>query len=106
LLCRSYAKGRDWYDLVWYADRGIRPDFDLLSNALRQQGPWAGQKVLADLRWLHTQLETTIRGLDWPAVRADIQRFLPLREQNGLRLWGADFFLQYLSRLRDADAAG
>jgi len=45
LLCRGYAKGRDWYGFLWYVDRRVIPSFGLLQNALQQAGPWAGQSL-------------------------------------------------------------
>lgn len=104
LLCRSYVKGRDWYDFVWYVTRKTRPDLALLGQALRQQGPWAGPPVVMTLRWVCENMETAIRRMDWATVRADVQRFLPLREQEGLRAWSADFFLRLLGRMNDREA--
>jgi hypothetical protein len=43
LLCRDYIKGRDWYDLLWYIERGVVPDLRLLQSAIDQHGPWAGE---------------------------------------------------------------
>jgi len=103
LLCRSYIKGRDWYDFVWYVARKIRPDLDLLGHALHQQGPWAGQTVTVTMPWVQENMEAVIRHIDWHTVRADIQRFLPLREQEGLRTWSADFFLNQLARMNDRE---
>jgi len=103
LLCRSYIKGRDWYDFVWYVARKIRPDLDLLRHALHQQGPWAGQTVTVTMPWVQENMEAVIRRIDWHTVRADIQRFLPLREQEGLRTWSADFFLNQLARMNDRE---
>jgi len=103
LLCRSYVKGRDWYDFVWYVARRVRPDTKLLENALRQQGPWAGQSVTVNLNWLRKNMDEVIRSIDWNDGREDIQRFLPQREQEGLRLWSAEFFLYHLSRLCDVE---
>ena len=99
LLCRPYVKGRDWYDFVWYVTRKISPDLDLLRHALRQQGPWAGQTIAATLPWIQEAMEAVIRRIDWRAARADVQRFLPLREQEGLRTWSMDFFLNQLARV-------
>lgn len=101
LLCRSYVKGRDWYDFVWYAARKTAPDPDLLGQALRQQGPWAGQPIAVTGHWVRENMEATIRRIDWSAARDDVQRFLPLREQEGLRAWSADFFLHHLARMND-----
>src|SRR3989338_7045964 len=69
LLCREYAKGRDWYDFVWYTSRNIDVNFELLSSALDQQGPWAGKKLKADLPWYLDQMERKIRSTDWGAVK-------------------------------------
>jgi len=99
LLCRSYIKGRDWYDFIWYIVRKTRPDLDLLRNALQQQGPWAGQPVHVTAQWVQENLQNTIRRIDWAAARADVQRFLPLGEQEGLRAWGVDFFLYQLEQI-------
>lgn len=99
LLCRSYIKGRDWHDLIWYIARGIRPDLALLRRALRQQGPWAAKDLEIDPAWVQENMAATIRRIDWAAARNDVQRFLPLRDQEGLRVWGADFFLNQISDL-------
>lgn len=96
-----YVKGRDWYDFVWYVARGTRPDLDLLGHALHQQGPWAGQHTTVTLRRVQDNLETVIRRIDWTAARGDVQRFLPLREQEGIRAWSADFFLYHLARVNE-----
>lgn len=99
LLCRPYVKGRDWYDFVWYVARKTIPDLALLGHALYQQGPWAGQPLRVDPDWVMANMAATIRRIDWAGARNDVQRFLPLREQEGLRVWGADFFLHQLDRM-------
>jgi predicted nucleotidyltransferase component of viral defense system len=99
LLCRPYVKGRDWYDFVWYVARKAKPNLDLLRHALDQLGPWAGQPIAVTTGWVQENMEVAIRRIDWTAARADVQRFLPLREQAGLRAWSADFFLYYLARM-------
>jgi hypothetical protein len=99
LLCRPYVKGRDWYDFVWYVARKTRPDLDLLGNAVRQHGPWAGQAVAVDGAWVRQRLDEAIRRIDWAAAADDVQRFLPLGEQPGLRSWSAEFFLYQLARM-------
>ncbi|MEI7832920.1 MAG: nucleotidyl transferase AbiEii/AbiGii toxin family protein [bacterium] len=99
LLCRPYIKGRDWYDFVWYIARKVKPDLNLLGNALQQQGPWAGKHITVTMSWVQESLESAIRRIDWIAAQNDVQRFLPLNEQPGLQSWGVDFFLHYLLRM-------
>jgi hypothetical protein len=105
LLCRPYIKGRDWFDFVWYVARKTRPDLELLGKALEQQGPWAGQAMTVTMAWVRETLENVILSIDWSVARNDIQRFLPLREQQGLQLWGVDFFLHHLGRM-DQEGVG
>jgi hypothetical protein len=99
LLCRSYVKGRDWYDLLWYVSRRIVPDLALLGRALDQQGPWAGQNTTVTPTWLVDTLGHRIDNVDWRSARADVARFLPAREQPALATWGRDLFRDQLARL-------
>jgi hypothetical protein len=101
LLCRGYAKGRDWYDFLWYVDRKISPNFPLLSNALAQVGPWAGRPPRVTPSWFVEHIRERIRDLDWKAVRDDVSRFLPQRDQEGLKVWNAAFFLYHADRMAD-----
>ena len=73
LLCRSYVKGRDWFDLVWYASVKARFNGPLLSAALDQQGPWAGTHVQADEEWVRRELHSIIDRMDWNAAREDVR---------------------------------
>ncbi|MDD5707596.1 MAG: nucleotidyl transferase AbiEii/AbiGii toxin family protein [Kiritimatiellae bacterium] len=95
LLCRSYVKGRDWYDFVWYVSHKVRPDLALLEHALDQQGPWASRRTSVTWPWMVETLQTVIGQVDWAVARQDVQRFLPLREQESLNLWNAPFFLHH-----------
>lgn len=100
LLCRSYLKGRDWYDFVWYAARNTPINHELLSNALDQQGPWRGTKPHTDDAWCVAQLSTLIEVIDWAQARRDVQRFVKPHELPSLALWTSDFFLQLCRYLR------
>lgn len=52
LLCRSFDKGRDWYDFIWYISHKVNVNFELLKNALHQQGPWKEIKIDLNKNWL------------------------------------------------------
>ena len=92
ILHRPYAKGRDLYDLLWYlGDRTWpAPNLALLNNALHQTG-WEGEELTAES--LRAVVRERLRGLDWKAVRADVEPFLEnaaeaelLTEESLLRL--------------------
>jgi len=101
LLCRTYVKGRDWYDFLWYTARRINPDLALLAAALQQQGPWAGGSPDVTDIWVTERLADKINEIDWVKARDDVQRFLPMSEQEGLHHWEQKFFLYHLQRMSD-----
>ena len=100
LLCRKYVKGRDWYDFAWYIARKIKPDLELVRNALYQQGPWEGRKLAVSPDWFLEHLAVVIDRIDWKEARADVQHFLPRTEQARLDAWGTDFFAYQLGQLK------
>lgn len=100
LLCRKYIKGRDWYDFLWYTSQGARINYQFLTAALNQQGPWQGQDVRVDLNWCLSELKNIIRTMDWKATVLDVRRFVRVAEQPSLDLWSEDLFLAQLEKLR------
>lgn len=101
LLCRTYDKGRDWYDFVWYVSRRIYPDMELMKNAMIQSGPWEGRSDISfDEKWIDEELHNRIMGIDWNIVRSDVERFLPMREQEALDLWKPNFFLYHAGQMQ------
>ena len=99
LLCRTYTKGRDWYDLIWYVGRRTEPNLELLANALLQQGPWKNEKQEITVAWLLNALRDKIGTIDWRVARSDVQRFLPTKEQEGLQVWSENFFLHQVAQM-------
>ncbi|MCK5219433.1 nucleotidyl transferase AbiEii/AbiGii toxin family protein [bacterium] len=100
LLCREYAKGRDWYDFLWYAGRVIPVNFEFLSSALNQQGDWKDSGLQVNLDWCINKLEQKIHKLDWEAVAADIIRFIKPVEIPSIQLWSQEYFLNRLENYK------
>lgn len=80
MLTRPYAKGRDWFDLLWYGSRipVVEPNLTLLANALAQESFGAGQAIQAT-NWKR-ELAQKLDSLDFEALRADVEPFLERRE--------------------------
>jgi predicted nucleotidyltransferase component of viral defense system len=72
LLTRSYTKGRDWYDLVWYLTQRPQPEPNgtLLRNALAQSKP-----SLADVPW-RDGVRAALEEMDLSAAVQDVRPFL------------------------------
>lgn len=99
LLCREYTKGRDWYDLLWYVARKIKPNFTFLQNALIQNGAWEGQDIQVTPSWYLLEMKKMIQSIDWADAKTDIMRFAKGSERQSLDLWSQDFFLDRLEKM-------
>ncbi len=99
LFCRDYAKGRDWYDFLWYVSRKTSINFSLLSHAIEQKGPWESQNILVTPEWFLKELKTKINSIDWNDAKKDVSRFLKPRELATLDLWSKEFFLLRVDKL-------
>ena len=99
LLCRSYLKGRDWYDFLWYIDNKTTVNFALLKNALYQIGPWEKQKITVNKNWLIEQLREKINTIRWENAKKDVMPFAKPFEERSIDLWSTDLFLDALKRL-------
>jgi len=96
ILQRSYTKGRDIYDLLWYLSDPDwpEPNFALLNSAL-QQTNWSGDK-LNEENWRQI-LGDRLQTLSWERVVNDVRPFLETDADVGLLTRGN------LLRLVDSD---
>jgi len=82
LVTRKYAKGRDWYDLVWY--RGMRPPIEpnliQLQHALDQT---EGKGLFNADEWKR-DLIIKVETLDCEKLIDDVQPFLERPQEAGL----------------------
>ena len=101
LLCRDYIKGRDWYDFTWYVARKVLPNFVFLEHALYQQGPWASQRITVTPTWFIDAMQQKIKRIDWEKATSDVEGFLSIQDKRSLPLWGIDFFLDKLDKLKN-----
>jgi predicted nucleotidyltransferase component of viral defense system len=94
LLCRSFMKGRDWYDFLWYIKNKTHINYELLKNSLFQMGPYQGQDLESvDHHFVTNELSKKIKSLDWKEVRKDVERFLKPDELESLKIWDDSLFL-------------
>jgi Nucleotidyl transferase AbiEii toxin, Type IV TA system len=75
ILQRSFAKGRDIYDLLWYLSDPTwpKPNLVLLNNALAQTN-WSREK-LTETNWRDLVGER-LQRLDWSNIQADVRPFV------------------------------
>jgi predicted nucleotidyltransferase component of viral defense system len=100
ILCRrwkSRVKGRDWYDLVWYAAN--HPELHLyhLEQRMRQTGDWKEDAPLTS-EGFKDMLIHTIKSIDVDQTRKEVEPFV--RDPENLSIWSHEFFLDIVSRIR------
>jgi len=100
LLCREYIKGRDWYDFIWYSSNRVGVNYDFLTSAINQVGPWRNKNITADKTWTLNELNQKITSMDWKHAAEDVRRFVRGNEQPSFDLWSKDLFLGQLDKLR------
>ena len=100
VLCREWksrVKGRDWYDLVWFA--AYHPELHLahLEQRMRQTGHWEGPAPLTavDLRELASK---RIEKVDIDQIRREVEPFV--KDAAALAIWSKEFFLEVASRIK------
>ncbi|MDO9556263.1 MAG: nucleotidyl transferase AbiEii/AbiGii toxin family protein [Coriobacteriia bacterium] len=76
VLTREWVKGRDVFDLVWYASNRAWPAPNLaMLNASVLQSGWSGPGVTHE-NWRGFAWERLSRDADWESVRTDVERFV------------------------------
>ena len=100
ILCRrwkSRVKGRDWYDLVWYAAN--HPELHLyhLEQRMRQTGDWKDDAPLTSERF-QILLTKAINNLDVDQIRREVETFI--KNPKNLSIWSRDFFLDVALRIK------
>ncbi len=100
VFCREWksrAKGRDWYDLVWFAAHHPELRLSHLEQRMRQTGHWAGPSPLtaAEFRDLLARRIDRV-GID--QIRQEVEPFI--KDTASLALWSKGFFLDVASRIK------
>lgn len=91
LLCRKHEKGRDYYDLIWYLGRDIKPNFTFLNNAIEQT-----EHIKSNINEdnFYSVLLERIRKSDFRKIKSDITPFLI--DPKELKYFEKDFFTALL----------
>jgi predicted nucleotidyltransferase component of viral defense system len=93
LLCRNWksrAKGRDFYDYLWYLSNDIPVNTVHFEARMRQGGGWKKTQAITKNDALRL-LQERFSSVDFEQIKADITPFI--RDTRPLDLWNADFFM-------------
>ena len=94
---KSRVKGRDWYDLVWYAANHPELHLHHLEQRMRQTGDWKENADLTPARFEVILMEA-INTLDIEQARKEVEPFV--KHPENLSIWSRDFFLDVASKIK------
>lgn len=101
ILCREYksgrVKGRDYYDFIWYINKGVFPDLMYLRAKLIQSGHW-NENDSFDSTALINLLESKFNKVDWKNTKKDVLPFI--KDSFEVEIWSKDFFKSLLKRIK------
>jgi predicted nucleotidyltransferase component of viral defense system len=100
VLCRRWktrVKGRDWYDLVWYAAHHPQLHLDHLEQRMRQSGHWKKEKALS-AESFETLMQNAIDRLDVNQALREVEPFVS--NPDSLKIWSRNFFRDVASRIQ------
>lgn len=100
LLCRPYkvrVKGRDWYDFIWYVNKGWKLHLAHLENRMRQSGHYSSAAPLTKEVFLDFIHEKILK-LDVHAAKEDIRRFI--QNPKEIEGWSLKFFMSLIPQIQ------
>jgi len=99
VLCRNWknrVKGRDWYDLVWYAANHPQLHLEHLEQRMIQSGHLKQTEKLTPEKLFAIQ-ESVIERLDVNQAKREVEPFVKAPET--LTVWSHDFFRDIFRRI-------
>ena len=100
VLCRKWktrVKGRDWYDLVWYAANHPQLHLSHLEQRMRQSGHWKNNEALS-AEAFKKLMHDAIERLPVDQARREVEPFVS--NPDSLEVWSRNFFRSVVSRIR------
>lgn len=102
MLCRTYTKGRDWFDFVWYVSKKVKPNFPHLTASLIQNGRWKGPHGIEVSReWLELEISRIVEQIDWEEAIEEISAFVSDQEIGTFDRWNNEFFILQTTKMMD-----
>lgn len=99
LLFRKWqhrVKGRDWYDLEWYIQKGIPLDVNHFLTRAIDSNDWQEDHISAEqiLELLHAK----INSVSFSRMKEDVVRFIP--DDHKLTIWTPQYFKDLIQHMK------
>jgi predicted nucleotidyltransferase component of viral defense system len=99
VLCRQWksrVKGRDWYDLVWFAANHPNLHLNHLRERMIQSGHFKAGEGLSQTQFL-SLVTKAIENLNVDQARKEVEPFI--KNPDTLAVWSKEFFLEVVEKI-------
>ena len=99
ILCRNYKnniKGRDYYDFIFYINKGVKPNLTYLRNKLIESNK-LNENDEFNIEILKNMLRDKFNEIDFNQVKQDAQKFT-IQNEN-LSFYCKELFIDCLNKL-------
>ena len=99
LLFRKWqtrVKGRDWYDLEWYIQKGIPLDVNHFLARAKDTNDWNGDSISNEQ--IVALLHTKIKSVSFSSIKEDVVRFI--KNDAVLTIWSPEYFKDLIEKIK------
>ncbi len=93
---KTRVKGRDWYDLEWYIQKGIPIHLDHFLARAIESGDWPKKTITKNA--FQKLINDKINTVSFENIKADIVRFIP--DNKKLAIWSAKYFMDLIEKIK------
>jgi hypothetical protein len=93
---KNRVKGRDWYDMEWYIQKGIPLNIPHFLMRASETNDW--QEASISKEQILDLLKDKINFVSFDAVKDDVRKFIRNDEQ--LKIWNAKYFNDLVERMK------
>lgn len=93
---KSRVKGRDWYDLEWYIQKGIPLDVNHFLTRIKDTNDWNGDSISNEQ--IVELLNTKIKSVSFSSIKEDVVRFI--KNDAALTIWSPEYFKDLIEKIK------
>ena len=93
---KNRVKGRDWYDMVWFASQKIPVNLEHLKSRINQSENLNFTHLTSEI--VKKEIINTINKIDIEQMKNDVLPFI--KNSDAVRVWSKDFFKSVVKQIK------
>jgi len=97
---KNRVKGRDWYDMEWYIQKGILLDINHFLTRAKDTKDWQEDNISKEQ--IIELLDNKIESVSFSSIKEDVVRFI--KNDEALDIWSPQYFKDLTSKMKFENA--